>query len=146
MSTYLKFEMLTVAILGTLGWLALNGIEDSKIYYKNVKEVSQMGPSARDKRIRIGGGIVAHSITREGTDVHFILAWEGVQMKMVYSGIEPVPDTFKDGAQALADGKFGSDGVFHAATIQAKWTLKFGPKPSVANPATHWASLLRRRC
>jgi cytochrome c-type biogenesis protein CcmE len=58
-------------------------------------------------------------------------------MKVVYSGIEPVPDTFKDGAQALADGKLGADGVFHAAKIQAKCASKYEAKPAVANPATH---------
>jgi cytochrome c-type biogenesis protein CcmE len=137
MNKYMKFGILTVAILGTLGWLAVDGIGDTKTYYKNVKEVSQMGPSAQDKRIRIGGDVVAHSITREGKDVHFTLVWEGVQMKVVYSGIEPVPDTFKDGAQALADGKLGSDGVFHAAKIQAKCASKYEAKPTVANPATH---------
>jgi cytochrome c-type biogenesis protein CcmE len=137
MSKYMKFGILTVAILGTLGWLAVDGIGDTKTYYKNVKEVTQMGPSAHDKRIRVGGDVVANSITRDGKDLHFTLAWEGVQMKVVYSGVEPVPDTFKDGAQALADGKLGADGVFHAAKIQAKCASKYEAKPAVDNPATH---------
>jgi cytochrome c-type biogenesis protein CcmE len=137
MSKYMKFGILTVAILGTLGWLAVDGIGDTKTYYKNVKEVTQMGASAQDKRIRVGGDVVANSITRDGKDLHFTLVWEGVQMKVVYSGVEPVPDTFKDGAQALADGKLGADGVFHAAKIQAKCASKYEAKPTVDNPATH---------
>jgi len=137
MSKYMKFGILTVAILGTLSWLAIDGIGDTKTYYKNVREVTQMGDAAHAKRIRIGGDVVAHSITREGKDVHFTLAWEGVQMKVVYSGIEPVPDTFKDGAQALADGKLGADGVFQATKIQAKCASKYEAKPNVPNASTH---------
>ena len=35
---------------------------------------------------------------------------------------------FKDNAQALAEGKFGRDGVFHATNIQAKCASKYAPK------------------
>lgn len=137
MSKSMKFGILTVAILGTLLSLAVGGIGESKTYYKNVKEVAQMGDSAQNKRIRIGGDVVAHSIAREGKDVHFVMSWEGVQMKVVYTGSEPLPDTFKDGAQALADGKLGPDGVFQASKIQAKCASKYEAKPAVANPGTH---------
>jgi Cytochrome c-type biogenesis protein CcmE len=50
-------------------------------------------------------------------------------MKVVYSGMEPLPDTFRDGAQALADGKLGPDGVFQASKIQAKCASKYEAKP-----------------
>jgi cytochrome c-type biogenesis protein CcmE len=45
----------------------------------------------------------------------------------VYTGTEAPPDTFKDNAQALAEGNFGKDGVFHAKQIQAKCASKYGP-------------------
>jgi cytochrome c-type biogenesis protein CcmE len=48
---------------------------------------------------------------------------------VVYDGAEPVPDTFRDGAQALADGKMGPDGVFRASKIQAKCASKYQSKP-----------------
>src|SRR6266513_1607659 len=103
MNKYWKFGIPTVAILVTLGWLAFDGISGSTNYYKNVKEVTQMGAEAKEKRIRLGGDVVSNSIVREGKEVHFRLSWEGVEMKVVYAGSEPLPDTFKDGAQALAD-------------------------------------------
>jgi cytochrome c-type biogenesis protein CcmE len=43
-----------------------------------------------------------------------------------------LPDTFRDGAQALADGAMGADGVFHASKIQAKCASKYAPKPGQA--------------
>ena len=48
---------------------------------------------------------------------------------MVYRGSDPLPDTFRDGAQALADGKMGPDGVFRASQIQAKCASKYEAKP-----------------
>ena len=41
---------------------------------------------------------------------------------------EAPPDTFKDNSQALADGSFGRDGVFHAKQLQAKCASKYAPQ------------------
>ena len=57
----------------------------------------------------------------------------GEQLKVVYTGDDPLPDTFKDHAQALADGKLGADGVFHANQIQAKCASKYEAAPPPAN-------------
>jgi len=53
------------------------------------------------------------------------------RLKVAYSGIDPLPDTFKDGAQALADGKLGQDGTFVAGKIQAKCASKYEAKPGM---------------
>jgi cytochrome c-type biogenesis protein CcmE len=137
MNKYLRFGIPTAVILGTIVYLAAQGVGDTKTYYKNVKEVHEMGAAAQEKRIRVGGDVVANSIVRQGKDVHFKLIWEGSEMNVVYSGTQPLPDTFKDGSQALADGKLGPDGVFQATAIQAKCASKYEAKPAVANPATH---------
>ncbi len=129
MKTYVKFGLLVVIIIGTLGWLAAGGISDTKTYYKTIAEVMQMGDQAKEKRIRVGGDIKKGSIVRDGQDVRFVLCQEAKTMNVVYSGIDPLPDTFRDGAQALADGKLGSDGVFHANKIQAKCASKYEAKP-----------------
>ena len=136
MKNYLKFGILILAILGTLGWLAAGGISDTKTYYKTNAELTQMGDSAKEKRLRVGGDIAAGSIERKGAEVTFVMAQEKMQLKVVYNGIEPLPDTFKPGAQALADGKLGADGVFHATKIQAKCASKYEAAPQVkGNPA-----------
>jgi cytochrome c-type biogenesis protein CcmE len=136
MKNYLKFGILILAILGTLGWLAAGGISDTKTYYKTIAELHQMGDSAKEKRLRVGGDIAAGSIERKGAEVSFLMAQDKMQLKVVYNGIEPLPDTFRPGAQALADGKLGSDGIFHATKIQAKCASKYEAAPTVkGNPA-----------
>ena len=73
MKPYAKFGILVVAIIGTLGWLAAGGINETKTYYKEIKEVNAMGNDALDKRIRVGGDVEKDSIVREGKEVRFVL-------------------------------------------------------------------------
>ncbi|HUB51851.1 MAG TPA: cytochrome c maturation protein CcmE, partial [Terracidiphilus sp.] len=66
---------------------------------------------------------------------HSPKATSGHLLKVAYNGTEPPPDTFKDDAQALAEGTFGRDGVFHANTLQAKCASKYAPGQPGAAPA-----------
>jgi len=61
--------------------------------------------------------------------VNFTLVEDKSTLKVAYTGLDPLPDTFKDGAQALADGKLDKDGTFRAARIQAKCASKYEAKP-----------------
>ena len=129
MKTYAKFAALVVVIIGVLAWLAMGGISESKTYYKTISELSQMGDQAHGKRLRVGGDVEQGSIVRNGREVSFTLHQDALKLKVVYNGIDPLPDTFKDGAQALADGKLASNGVFEASKIQAKCASKYEAKP-----------------
>ena len=129
MKTYAKFTILVVAIVGVLVWLAMGGISESKTYYKTISELNQMGSQAQGRRLRVGGDVEDGSITRDGKAVSFVLHQDAMKLKVVYTGTEPLPDTFKNGAQALADGKLGPDGVFEASKIQAKCASKYEAKP-----------------
>lgn len=128
MKNYMKFGLLSAIILGTLGWLAFTGASENQSYFKSIPELYAMGDKAREKRIRVGGDVVPGSIKREGRDVHFAMSWEGKTLNVVYNGTQPLPDTFKDGSQALADGRLGQDGVFHANGVQAKCASKYEAK------------------
>jgi cytochrome c-type biogenesis protein CcmE len=134
MKTWAKFAIIAVAIVGTLAWLAASGINDTKTYYKTIAEVHEMGHRALDKSLRVGGDVEPGSIQRNGRQVQFTLTQENMKINVVYSGIDPLPDTFRDGAQALADGRLGTDGVFHASKIQAKCASKYEAKPGQFAP------------
>jgi len=120
----LKFGILIAAILGTLGWLAVGGVNDTSTYYKTVAELKSM-PDPQSKRLRVAGDVKEGSIQRNGREVRFVLKQEAETINVVYNGIDPLPDTFRDGAQAVADGKLNPDGTFHAAKIQAKCASKY---------------------
>jgi len=134
MKRYGKFAALIVVVVGTLVWLASAGMSESKTYYKTIAELNQMGNEAHGKRLRLAGDVEGGSILRKGSQVEFILIQDNKRMKVNYAGTEPLPDTFRDGAQALADGKLGPDGVFHANKIQAKCASKYEAKPGQMRP------------
>ena len=125
---YLRFGAVIVVIVLSLGYLAYTGVQDSKSYYVTIKELNGMGADAYSKRLRVAGNVAPGSIKRQGTHLEFLLAEEGRTIPVVYSGSEAPPDTFKDNAQALAEGKYGRDGVFRATNIQAKCASKYAPK------------------
>ncbi|HSU33762.1 MAG TPA: cytochrome c maturation protein CcmE [Bryobacteraceae bacterium] len=130
MKTYAKFGILMTLIVGSLVWLAVGGVSDTKTYYKTISELQQLGKSAEGKRVRVGGDVEPGSIVKAGAQVNFVLHQGAKTLNVVYSGSDPLPDTFKDNAQALADGRLGPNGVFEAQKIQAKCASKYEAKPS----------------
>jgi cytochrome c-type biogenesis protein CcmE len=134
MKKYGKFAALIVVVIGTLVWLATAGMKENQTYYKTITELSQMGNRAYGARTRVGGDVEAGSIQRVGNQVQFVLVQDTTKLKVAYTGTDPLPDTFKDGAQALADGKLDKDGVFRAGRIQAKCASKYEAKPGQLTP------------
>jgi cytochrome c-type biogenesis protein CcmE len=126
--TYLKFGGATLLILFLLGYLAYTGVQDSKSYYVTISELHKMGDRAYSKRLRVAGNVQPGSIKRAGTHVQFVLVEQNQLLSVDYTGTEAPPDTFKDDSQALADGSFGHDGVFHAKALQAKCASKYAPQ------------------
>jgi cytochrome c-type biogenesis protein CcmE len=135
MKTYWKFAALVAVIVGALVWLAVGGINENKTYYKTVAELQQMGKGALGKRLRVAGDVEPGSIVRNGREVSFVLRQEQRTIQVVYNGSSPLPDTFRDGAQALADGHLGPNNVFLASQVQAKCASKYESQPGQAHPA-----------
>jgi len=129
MKKYGKFAALIAIVIGTVLWLATSGATESQSYYKTVPELQKMGGDAYGKHIRVGGDVETGSIQRVGKEVQFVLVQDTTKLRVAYTGTDPLPDTFKDGAQALADGKLDKDGIFRAKTIQAKCASKYEAKP-----------------
>ena len=132
MKKYGKFAALIVVVIGTLVWLAGAGMKENNTYYKTIPELAQMGDRAYNARLRVGGDVEAGSIQRVGSTVNFVIVQDNQRLRISYHGADPLPDTFKDGAQALADGKLAKDGTFHAGKIQAKCASKYEVKPGMA--------------
>src|SRR5580692_3377479 len=132
----LRIGIAAVVIVATIGWLAYSGYGASKSYYVTIAELGGLGDKAYHSQLRVEGFVVPGSIEQNGTHVDFVLnefeshsqkAPTGRLLKVAYKGSEPPPDTFKDDSQALAEGSYGRDGVFHASILQAKCASKYAP-------------------
>lgn len=143
-SNSVRIGLAVAVILGTIAWLAFTGYSSNKSYYVTIAELGGMGNKAYHSQLRVEGFVKPGSIEEDGTNVNFVLdefeshspkAATGRVLKVSYKGSEPPPDTFKDDAQALAEGTYGRDGVFHATVLQAKCASKYAPAAPVNGPA-----------
>ena len=137
---YLRFGLAIAVIVAALSYLAFTGIQESKSYYVTIKELQGMGSEAHAKRLRVAGQVVPGSIRRQGTGADFQLDEQGLKLQVAYRGLEPPPDTFKDEAQALVEGSYGTDNVFHAQQIQAKCASKYAPAAKAGQTASSGAA------
>ncbi len=123
-------------ILLALAYLAYTGVQEGRSYYSTIKDLHKMDDSVYNKRLRVSGFVQPGSIHQIGTNADFVMEENGETLKVSYKGSEPPPDTFKDNAQALAMGRLGRDGVFHANELQAKCASKYATQPGAgAQPA-----------
>ena len=127
-----RFAVGIGVILAALGYFAFVGYQEGKAYYKTIDEVTAMGDDDAHKRLRVAGVVQPGSIVRAGNELSFTLAQLGddatLTLPVSYTGTQPVPDTFKDGADAIVEGHRQPDGTFHADHIQAKCASKYESK------------------
>ncbi len=134
-----KFLVGSAIIVVTLISLAYVGYTQSKTYYHTISELSSLHGTARRQRMRVSGNVQAGSISHVDGRVDFVLEENGQDLPVSYVGTDPLPDTFKDGAQALVEGRLNSQGRFVAELVQAKCASKYEASPvpgaAPANPA-----------
>jgi cytochrome c-type biogenesis protein CcmE len=131
-----KFVVGSGIIVATLLFLAYVGFTQSKTYYHTISELGTLRGSALHQRMRVSGNVRAGSITHVDGHVNFVLEENGKALPVSYVGSDPLPDTFKDGAQALVEGRLMPQGEFVAQEVQAKCASKYQATP----PGTTGAS------
>ena len=135
MNPRVKFGLITAVVVGVLAWLAVAGINETSTYYVTIQELRGMEQTAKERRLRVGGDVEVGSINRKADRVEFTITQEDPEAKLheklsvVYVGRDPLPDTFRDRAQALCTGRLRDDNVFEASHIQAKCASKYEAEP-----------------
>jgi len=124
-----KFAVGAALIIGTLGYLAWSGVSESKTYYHTISELDSLHGSVLHQRMRVSGNVRTGTIQHLTGRVDFVLEEEGRALEVSYVGRDPLPDTFKDGAQALVEGHRMPDGRFVAEQVQAKCASKYEAAP-----------------
>ncbi len=140
---HLKFIIGISIILSTLTWLAFSGFKEGKAYYVTITELKTMKAEGKSTRVRVAGEVTNGSIQRKGTDLYFTIHQSSVvpargqaaavpdrgqeilSLPVHYIGRDPVPDTFKEGGQAVVEGTLDNNGIFLAQKIQAKCASKY---------------------
>jgi cytochrome c-type biogenesis protein CcmE len=127
----IKFVVGSVIIVVSLAFLAFTGFQDNKAYYQNVSELYATKDKAFGRNLRVEGDVVAGSILREAKQTRFVISHtdaktnETQTLPVTYVGSDPLPDTFRDYAQAVVEGTYHQDGVFVAKSMTAKCASKY---------------------
>jgi cytochrome c-type biogenesis protein CcmE len=120
----MKWVLPALVVAGCVGYL-IYASGGSAEYYLTVTELrSHTGTG--DVRV---AGVVQDDIQKSdgGLHVNFTEKDGTASMPVDYSGT--LPDIFKPGITVVAEGKLGSDGVFHARTLLAKCPSRFSTTP-----------------
>jgi len=132
MKRQFRFAIGIGVVLVAIAYFAFAGYNEGKAYYKTIDEVATLDADDATKRLRVAGLVKDGTIERDGKALRFVLAQDvhSAENTMVvnYVGTAPIPDTFKDRAEAVVEGKRLPDGTFEADHIQAKCASKYEAK------------------
>jgi cytochrome c-type biogenesis protein CcmE len=115
-----------LAILGAVAALVLNAFQSNLVFFFSPTQVAA-GEAPKGKTFRIGGLVKEGSIKREadGVTLRFVVTDTEKDLIVAYKGI--LPDLFKEGKGAVAQGKLSDDGVFLASEVLAKHDENYMP-------------------
>ena len=109
--------------------LVLNAFNSNLVFFYSPSQVANHeAPEGRP--FRVGGMVTTGSLKRDGVDVQFTVTDLVKSMQVHYRG--PLPDLFKEGKGAVAEGKIGPDGVFVAKEVLAKHDENYMPPEAAA--------------
>ena len=120
--------LVALAVAAALG---LNAFQSNLVFFVAPTQGAN-GDVPQGRSFRIGGMVEQGSLTREGDGltVHFIVTDMAKRVPVTFKGI--LPDLFKEGKGAVAQGQLGADGTFLASEVLAKHDENYMP-PEVAD-------------
>jgi cytochrome c-type biogenesis protein CcmE len=113
-----------LAALGIAAAFVLNALDSNIAFFVSPSEIAA-GKAPQGKAFRVGGMVKEGSIRRDNLTVHFVITDTAKDVPVTYTGI--LPDLFKEGKGAVAQGKLGPDGVFAASEVLAKHDENYMP-------------------
>ena len=130
-----RLVLVVIALAAIIGavLLAMWGLKDRAAYFHTPTEIAA-GKAAVGQPIRLGGMVEQGSIESlpDGVTTRFRVGDGSAQVPVVFRGI--LPDLFREGSGAVAEGRLGSNGTFVADNILAKHDERYMP-PELGNQA-----------
>lgn len=116
----------SLAACGVAVALVLNAFNDNLVFFYTPSQVAE-GSAPRQSVFRIGGLVEEGSVKRlaDGLTVSFIITDKVRQVPVHYKGT--LPDLFKEGKGAVAQGRLGEGALFLAQEVLAKHDENYMP-------------------
>ena len=113
-----------VASVGVAAALTLNALNSNVAFFFTPTQVSA-GEAPKARVFRVGGLVKEGTLRRDGMTVEFIITDTARDMTVRYTGI--LPDLFKEGKGAVAQGRLDESGRFTATEVLAKHDENYMP-------------------
>ncbi|WP_126447258.1 cytochrome c maturation protein CcmE [Sulfuricystis multivorans] len=110
--------------LGLAAAFVLNALDSNLAFFVTPSEIAA-GKAPQGKTFRVGGMVKEGSLTRDNLTVSFVITDTARDVKVIYTGI--LPDLFKEGKGAVAQGRMNPDGTFTATEVLAKHDENYMP-------------------
>jgi len=104
--------------------LVLNALNSNVAFFFSPTQVSA-GEAPQGRAFRIGGLVKEGSVKRDQMTVSFLITDTAKDIPVRYTGI--LPDLFKEGKGAVAQGKLDEQGRFVASEVLAKHDENYMP-------------------
>lgn len=126
-----RHKRIGIILVGLAGltlasFLVLGAFRQNLVFFFSPTQVAAKEAPV-DRTFRVGGLVEDGTLKRDadGLTVRFNVTDTAKSIPVVYKGI--LPDLFKEGRGCVAQGKIGSDGVFHADQVLAKHDENYMP-------------------
>ena len=113
-----------LATLAIASVLVLQALDSNIAFFVTPSEIAA-GKAPQGKAFRVGGMVKDGSLKRDNLTVSFVITDTAKEVPVSYTGI--LPDLFKEGKGAVAQGKLGTDGTFVASEVLAKHDENYMP-------------------
>jgi cytochrome c-type biogenesis protein CcmE len=113
-----------LAALGIASAFVLNALDSNIAFFVSPSEIAA-GKAPQGKAFRVGGMVKDGSVMRDNLTVNFVITDTASDIKVSYTGI--LPDLFKEGKGAVAQGRINPDGTFTATEVLAKHDENYMP-------------------
>lgn len=113
-----------LAALGIAAAFVLNALDSNIAFFVTPSEIAA-GKAPQGKTFRVGGMVKEGSVVRDNLTVSFVITDTARDVKVTYTGI--LPDLFKEGKGAVAQGRLNPDGTFTATEVLAKHDENYMP-------------------
>ena len=104
-----------VVLLGALGIVVFNGLNDAALFYYDVDEALEQRDELGDQRFRMQGNVIEGSIEQVDGGVEFVLAFADAEVPVRHRG-DP-PELFSSEIPVILEGRFASDDAFDSDEI-----------------------------
>lgn len=130
-----KFLLGGTLVIGLIGYLMVTGMRDSMVYYHTPSELVAMveaDPGYHEVGVKVGGRVAPGTVQfdQRSLDLSFdIVDIESGETMFTVTHNGPLPDTFEEGVDVVAEGRFTEGGVFEATTLLTKCGSRYEAGP-----------------